>query len=210
MTNAPGQTTPQGARSGSAVDEQATGRTSGEGEESQQPGRGHAAKSRRQGERAKAEVADTAEEIKQQATHAADEAQQAAQEAGEEMRAWAAQAADQTREQVTATADRQKDWVGEEVQHVGNAIRSAANHLHETEDDRVADYVEMAADQLDCTANYLRKRDVGGLVDDLGGFARRRPDVFLGGMLVAGLGISRFLKASRHDNAAAPVNVDQP
>lgn len=178
--------------------------------EPRQHAREHAAEARRQGEQAKAGLSGTAEETKQQAQQAAAEAQRAAQEAGEQMRESAARAADQTRQQVASAAGRQKEWVGEELRHVGEAMRSAANHLHETDDDRVASYVDMAADQLDSTAQYLRQRDIRGLVDDLDGFARRRPEVFLGGMFLAGLGISRFLGASRREDSAATATADRP
>jgi hypothetical protein len=48
-------------------------------------------------------------------------------------------------------------------------------------------------------STYLRDNDLRGFVRDTETFARRRPEVFLGGTLIAGLMLARFLKASSPD-----------
>jgi hypothetical protein len=54
----------------------------------------------------------------------------------------------------------------------------------------------MAADRLDDVARFIGDSDVRSLVREVERAARRRPELFLGGMFLVGLGISRFLKAS--------------
>ncbi|MZF88166.1 hypothetical protein [Streptomyces sp. SID5643] len=55
--------------------------------------------------------------------------------------------------------------------------------------------VTQAADRGHRAADYLDTRGVGGLVDDLQDFARRRPGAFLGGAVVAGFAVGRLAKA---------------
>jgi hypothetical protein len=54
----------------------------------------------------------------------------------------------------------------------------------------------MAADSIDDVARFIGASDVRSLVRNVEQAARRRPELFLGGMFLVGLGISRFLKAS--------------
>jgi len=49
---------------------------------------------------------------------------------------------------------------------------------------------------VDRVSRYLRDKDLPALVRDTEGFARRHPDLFLGGSLVAGVLLARFLKSS--------------
>ena len=65
-----------------------------------------------------------------------------------------------------------------------------------TENEAVAQYVDMASDQLRRMADQIRQKGVSEMVDDLNRFARRRPALFIGGALLVGIGIARFLKAS--------------
>jgi len=45
-------------------------------------------------------------------------------------------------------------------------------------------------------ASHFKEKDLGDLVHDAEGFARRHPDLFLGGSLIAGVLVARFLKSS--------------
>ncbi len=119
--------------------------------------------------------------------------------------------AEQAREQVSGQAhhlrdrgqsliDGQKGRAAEEVSHLSSAIRSAADRLREEQDETIARYADTIADQLDGAANYLRDRDLMGLFHDAQGFARRRPELVLGGMFVAGIAIARFLKVGASDS----------
>lgn len=160
--------------------------------------RPHAEDAKHQAQRAQTDVSNAVGDLKHQAQQASDKVTAAAGQAGAQVRDSAQQAAGWAQRESAAAAARQKDWLGGELSHVGSALRAAADRLHETDDDGVARYAETAADQIESAAHYLRQRDIGGLVDDVESFARRSPELFLGGMFLAGLGISRFLKASRH------------
>lgn len=135
------------------------------------------------------------EQVKRQAAEIGDEVRHAASEARQSV----SESAANFRDRAADSASRQKDHVAEELSHFGVAMRSAADRLREEQDHRVAEYAQLAAEQIDRGAQYLRSRDLRGLIGDVESFARRRPGVFLGALFVAGLGVSRFLRASaRH------------
>lgn len=142
-------------------------------------------------------ASEAGREVKDAAMQAADEARrQASHLASDARQAVASQAAKMQQKGANYVA-RQKDFVVEEVSHVTAAVRQAAQKLHEEGDDRVASYVEQAASGIEGVGNYLRDRDASALCDDFEMLARRRPEIVYGGLFLAGLGIARFLKASR-------------
>lgn len=109
----------------------------------------------------------------------------------------ATEAAEQARRQGQKAVHEQKSKVSENVSRYSSVVRGVAEKFREEENTQIAGYADQMADQLDRLAGYLSWRDINGLLDDTQDMARRRPDVFYGGMFVAGLALSRFLKASR-------------
>jgi hypothetical protein len=80
---------------------------------------------------------------------------------------------------------------------VVSALRQTSRSLREQEEAApIAQYADRAAEQIDNIAGYLRDGDVNQIVHDVERFARRKPMLFLGGALAAGLFASRFLKSS--------------
>lgn len=136
-------------------------------------------------------------EVKDAAMQVADDAKrQASHLASDARKAVASQAAKLQQAGANYFAS-QKDCLVDEVSNVGAAVRQAAQKLHDEGDERVACYVEQAASGIEGVGSYLRDRDASALCDDFEQFARRRPEVVYGGLFLAGLGIARFLKASR-------------
>jgi hypothetical protein len=150
-----------------------------------------------QGREFQAQAQQTKEGVKHKARETADETRQTAREMSDRAMHSAAHAAERAQRQAASFAEGQKHRVASEFTTFGEAMSRAAEKLREDHDERVAAYAEMAADQLRSTADYLESHEIGDLAGDLEHFARRRPEVFFGGMLLAGLGIARFLKASR-------------
>lgn len=109
----------------------------------------------------------------------------------------ATEAAGHARRQGEEAIHEQKSKVSEHVSRYSSVVRGVAEKFREEENSNIAGYADQMADQLDRLAGYLSWRDINGLLDDAQETARRRPDVFYGGMFVAGLALSRFLKASR-------------
>ena len=108
-------------------------------------------------------------------------------EAGERVKEKAKEAGDKVKEQGRTFLNEQKDRVGSEIGTYSAAARRAAERLESESDTNLSSYVSSAADQLDRLATRVQERDLGELIDDVEEMARRRPEVFYGGMFVAGL-----------------------
>lgn len=102
----------------------------------------------------------------------------------------------QARERTRTYADERKNQLGERIHGYGSAFRRAADKLRDEQDPNIAHYTQMFADRIDQAADYVQSRDAGMLLRDVENAVRRRPEIFFGGMFLAGLVIARFLKAS--------------
>lgn len=162
------------------------------------------------------------EEVRRQAQAAAGEAQEAAGQTAQQAKESASAAVEQgkrkTAEYTKQAKDRgmhmldeQKHNAASQLHTLGEAARRAAGKFRDDHDDNIAGYIDAVADEADRFAGYLEKRDVNSLVHDVQDLARRRPELFLGGMFVAGLALTRFLKASgRHDSGREHAYRQQP
>src|SRR5215218_9095822 len=113
--------------------------------------------------------------------------------------------AEQARDHVQELVGRQKDQAANRLGGLAGALREAAHKLHEG--DQGGDfgrYADRAAQQVDRLSGYLRDNDLRGFVRDTESFARRRPDLFLGGTFIAGLMLARFLKSSAPETGRGP------
>ncbi len=127
-----------------------------------------------------------------------------AQQAKEQAKSLASEAKDQTvkvaeqaRDHVQNLVSEQKDQAAERLGSLAGALREAGRKLNEGEQGGdFGRYADRAAEQVERLSSYLRDNDLRGFVRDTEEFARRRPEVFLGGALLAGLALARFLKAS--------------
>lgn len=127
----------------------------------------------------------------------ADQAQQAVGQVVDQAQQVAGQVMDTAKAQTTNRLSTGKDQVATTVGAVAQAVRQSSQGLREQDQGAVAGYVEQAADRLDGAAEYLRQRDVPQLVDEVEGFARRQPAMFLGAAFGLGLLAARFIKSSR-------------
>jgi len=123
--------------------------------------------------------------------------------AKQELKDLASQAKDQTvraagqaKSQVSQLVDRQKGQVADRLGSLAGVLREAGQRLDERESEGYGRYADRAAVQVERVSDYLRRQDLNNFVHDVEGFARRHPDVFLGGALIAGVLLARFLKAS--------------
>jgi len=65
---------------------------------------------------------------------------------------------------------------------------------------KIADGCYGAADRIHSIADDIEENGVGGVLDDLQRFARRRPGAFLLGALALGFGAGRLVKANNEDS----------
>jgi len=98
-------------------------------------------------------------------------------------------------QKVTSRVDEQKNKAADGLGGIADVFRNAGNELRD-ENEVVAQYVDMASDQLKRFADQIRHRGVNDMLDDVHALARRRPALFIGGAFLVGIGIARFLKSS--------------
>ena len=131
-----------------------------------------------------------AEDLKKQARGVASQAREGA-----------TRLAGKTREQARGAVEQRKGQAASSLDSLSSVLRDSAGRLR-GEPSFFGDYAESAAERVDQLARYLRESEPERFVRDAEDFARRRPEVFMGGMLVAGLLLARFLKSSSLDAAA--------
>jgi hypothetical protein len=141
-------------------------------------------------------VGQAADQVQQKAGQVADRVQEAAAPAVEQVQQTAGQVVDQAREQVATRAESQKDRVVDALSMVAQAVRQTGQELRSQDQAGMAGYVDQAARTVERTANFLRARDMGQILDETQWFARRNPALFLGGAFALGLLGARFIKSS--------------
>jgi len=99
---------------------------------------------------------------------------------------------DTTYEQLGSQKQRATEGLGS----IAQAIRSTSQQLRDSGQEKTADYVTRAADQLESWSNTLNQRDLEDLLQEVQRFARRQPALFIGTAFGVGLLAARFLKSS--------------
>lgn len=125
------------------------------------------------------------EEVKQQAQQTAQQAQQAVQ-----------QATQQATQGAKSMLDNEKDTGAQMLSQTADALRKAGKDLQQNKAGMAANVVDGAAGALDGFSSYLQDHSVTDLIDEVETYARQNTPIFLGGAVVLGIAIARFLKSS--------------
>lgn len=134
--------------------------------------------------------------LREGAAGASDRFRNSAEHLKEQAREQATQLAHQAKEQGQQYVDQYRSQLVDQVSGISSAIRASASQLQQN-NVPVAGYVESLADQVDRVADWARNKELAEVARDVTSFARRHPEVVLGGMFVAGIAVARFLKAAR-------------
>ena len=126
------------------------------------------------------------------ASEAGRQAQGVAHKAAEQ----ASRLAQQAGEGVEQAVGRRKEQAADRIAGLAEAVREAARSLQQQDPNGFARYADTAAQQLERASGYLRERDLRGMLREVEGAARRRPELFLAGSVLVGLALARFLKSS--------------
>jgi uncharacterized protein YjbJ (UPF0337 family) len=125
------------------------------------------------------------------------QAKEQAKDLASEAKDQAKEVANQARDHVQSLVGQQKDQAADRLGSLAGALREAGRKLNEGQQaGDFGQYADRAAQQVERLSGYLRDHELRDFVRDTETFARRRPEVFLGGTLIAGLMLARFLKAS--------------
>jgi ElaB/YqjD/DUF883 family membrane-anchored ribosome-binding protein len=140
------------------------------------------------------EASMTTQEVRSHATRAdgeglATQVQHQIQDKAEDLKG---QASEKLREQLDARSTK----AGDQFTSLAAALRSAAQELESGGKGTPADVARQAANQVERLGGYLRDGNADAFLNDVEGFARRRPWAAGGIGAVFGLVASRFLKAS--------------
>jgi hypothetical protein len=104
--------------------------------------------------------------------------------------------ANQAKSQVNDLVAQGRDQTSQRLQSLASALGDVAQRLEKEDTAGFGGLARRAGEQADRAARYLKEKDLSDLVHDAEGFARRHPDLFLGGSLIAGVLVARFLKSS--------------
>jgi hypothetical protein len=119
----------------------------------------------------------------------------ARKKAGEVMEQ-AGETAHDMRERARSAVDQQKDAAAGRIEGVAQALRSASDDLEHRGQPMVAEYSRQVAEGLESMANWVSRRNIDDMVGGIEDFARQRPIAFMGGAMVAGFALARFMKSS--------------
>ena len=98
----------------------------------------------------------------------------------------------QLREQI----EQRSTEAGKQVHSIGRMLQSGANQLRSEGNGVPAKVVEEMARRADDLGEYLQSAEAARMLDDVERFARRRPWLTAGAGVLAGVAVSRFVKAS--------------
>lgn len=140
---------------------------------------------------------------------ATEQAKQQTQQLARQARQQASELANRGNEQVKSQLANQKHVASQRMVPVQSALRETAQQLRKQGQGNVGQYADRAADQVERFSGYLRETEVDEIVDEVRGFARRRPSVFLGSAAVLGFLATRFLKSSSQEAASTGYGYDE-
>jgi hypothetical protein len=134
-----------------------------------------------------------------QSGQAAEQAKQQTQQLAQQARQQAGDLANRGTEQAKGQLANQKHEASQRMVPLQTALRETAQQLRKQGQGSVGNYADRAADQVERFSTYLRETDVDEIMEEVRGFARRRPALFLGGGAALGFFATRFLKSSAQE-----------
>jgi hypothetical protein len=137
-----------------------------------------------------------AEATQGEGEHLTDRARRKAGELAGDLKRKAEESAEDLRQRARSAVDQQKDTAVGGIEGVAHALRSASDDLRERGQPLAAECSRQAADGLESLANWVSRRNIDDVTGGLEDFARQRPGAFIGGAMVAGFALARFMKSS--------------
>ncbi|PZQ57319.1 MAG: hypothetical protein DI570_19880 [Phenylobacterium zucineum] len=117
-------------------------------------------------------------------------------QAGQTLKAEAQSFASVAQDRVRAETQRGTEKATRTLGDFANAIRKAGDELSSADQSPASRLVQQAADGLETFSRSLEGKDPGQLLNDVRDFGRRHPVAFIGGAVLAGLALGRFVRAT--------------
>lgn len=103
------------------------------------------------------------------------------------------------KQEASKMAEQQQQNVAHQIDGLAQALTKTADNLDLNEDQAwIANGTRQTAQALDKMSTSLRERDFNTIVRDVENYTREQPTVVLGGAVLAGFLLSRFLKSSEN------------
>lgn len=104
----------------------------------------------------------------------------------------------------TATAGYKSD-ISAGLHTLADGLRQTSSTVQDAAEDKPistagAKYIEDIAKKIEAVSDYFERSEAGDVVQDLKGFARRNPTVFVGGAFALGFALSRLLRSAENEN----------
>ena len=138
-----------------------------------------------------------------QVGQATEQAKQQSLQLAQQARQQASNLASRGSEQAKSQLASQKHNASQRLTPIQSALRETAQQLRNQGQGEVGDYAEKAADQVERFSTYLRQTEVDEIMEEVRGFARRRPGLFLGSAAAVGFFATRFLKSSSEEASSS-------
>ena len=120
---------------------------------------------------------------------------------GERVQEAASDLMDQAGRTAEAQASRTMTQAGQTLGRVAEVVREAGQELR-TDRPEIAGVADTAANQVERAAEYLREHDATDVWNDATGAARRQPALVIGGALIAGFALGRFLRTATESQSS--------
>jgi gas vesicle protein len=147
------------------------------------------------GRKAADEIGNNARDLKAKAADIADKSTSAIKEQASNLADQASKVGAEAADRIKQTVEGQRGAGADFVGNLAETIRRAAGEF-DGEIPMAANYIRLAATQVERVSDALREGELSDLVRGAQDFARRQPTAFLGLSLLAGFGVVRFLKSS--------------
>lgn len=96
----------------------------------------------------------------------------------------------------TNILSRQRERMVESMNGLGSMVRDVSGKLRENNNESLANYVDTLATRVDDFGRAVSDIEFDQVFDNVREFARRRPEIVIGGMFATGLLLGRLLKAA--------------
>lgn len=115
----------------------------------------------------------------------------------ERMKRQASHWADQAKQRGRSMLDQQKGGAADQIAKLADVLHQTADQCSKNEDQRsIGRILDQAASGLERAADAIRSKDIDSLMNQATDLMRRQPALFIGGSVLAGFALSRFLKSS--------------
>jgi hypothetical protein len=124
------------------------------------------------------------------------QAKQLIDQAGQTLKSEAQTFASVAQDRVRAEAQKGTQAATKTLGDFANAVRRAGDELAASDQSPVSRIVQQAADGLESLSRNLADKEPGDLLNAVRDFGRRNPVAFIGGAVLVGMALGRFVRAS--------------